>query len=150
MHFPTLLTTTLLPLLALSAPSAAPVSMAAANTQWTILSARRACDAADNVCTWTFGISVGAGTASTACKYSTKRASASVPASQASGGPTDCGKYQVTSGWSGQFGPGNGFTTLSVVDTQERLIAWPAYSDADVAGGKVVSPDRSFAVQKLP
>jgi len=45
-----------------------------------------------------------------------------------------CGIYTVGSSWSGQFGPGNGFTTLSVVETEKNLIVWPAWSDAEVPG----------------
>ena len=73
------------------------------------------------------------------------------PASrQKAGGPGKCGAYTVTSGWSGQFGEGNGFTTLSVVDQAKKLIVWPAYTDKQLAGGKVVKPDQAYAPTKLP
>jgi hypothetical protein len=154
MQFTTATLATILPLLALAAPNnprSAPVSMAADGAQWTIRSAKRVCNAADTSCKWSFGIDTdgdGPG-APVACAYEVKAANANTPASQSPETGVTCGPFTVTSGWSGQFGPGNGFTTLSVVDWQKKLIAWPAYSDRDLANGVVVSPDRSFAVQKL-
>ncbi|GKU14751.1 unnamed protein product [Fusarium langsethiae] len=68
---------------------------------------------------------------------------------QRNGGPVKCGDYTVTSGWSGQFGPGNGFTTFSVVSSK-RQIVWPAYTDKQVQGGKVVKPDQSYTPANLP
>lgn len=114
---------------ALAAPSqerASSVSMMADVTAWTITGLSRACDTADTTCTWTFGINNGTGI--TPC---TEVVTGS-PASQTNGGPATCGVgqpypdlpysrlrtctdrksfqvYTVTSGWSGQFGPGNGF-----------------------------------------
>ncbi|KAK1772741.1 hypothetical protein QBC33DRAFT_442926 [Phialemonium atrogriseum] len=152
MHFTTTTLTALLPLLAMGAPTTPrdTISMAADGAQWTIQSMQRVCNAADTSCKWTFGINTNtAGAATTPCAF-VVAAAAGVAASRAPETGAQCGGFQVTSGWSGQFGEGNGFTTLSVVDTAKRLIAWPAYSDADLAGGKVVVPDRSFAVQKLP
>ena len=46
------------------------------------------------------------------------------------------------------LGADKGFQTLSVVRGQK--IAYPAYSDAELAAGKVVSPDRSYTPQQLP
>lgn len=143
--------TALLALLAISPSMAAPaadpaeVSMMASTPQWTIETMKRVCDSNDKSCTWTFKINTKQG-AATPCTYVVK----GNPASRTNGGPSKCGAFTITSGWSGQFGPGNGFTTLSVVDQAKRLIVWPAYTDKQLAGGKVVKPDQSYAVTKLP
>ncbi|KAJ5779491.1 hypothetical protein N7457_007211 [Penicillium paradoxum] len=130
---------------AFAAPTASSKSMMAASPQWTIQNTKRVCNTEDTSCTWTFGIYPGAGDA-TACKYVVKGS----PASQSDGGPVNCGEFTVTSGWSGQFGEGNGFTTLSVVKNDVRQIIWPAYTDNQVAEGKVVQPDQSYAPVTLP
>ncbi|KAJ5880784.1 uncharacterized protein N7473_011837 [Penicillium subrubescens] len=130
---------------ALAAPVASSVSMMAASPEWTIQSMKRVCATNDSSCTWTFGIYPGSGDA-TACKLVVTANTAS----QANGGPSSCGDYTVTSGWSGQFGPGNGFTTLSVVNNKSRQIIWPAYTDKQLAGGNVVTPDQSYAPAALP
>ncbi|KAL5332327.1 hypothetical protein BJX70DRAFT_384433 [Aspergillus crustosus] len=130
---------------ALAAPTPDPAkSMMVANTQWTITTLKRACNAADTKCTWTFGINNGS--ANTPCTYIVNGS----PASKANGGPGTCGPYTITSGWSGQFGPNNGFTTLSVVRESNRQIVWPAYTDVQLAGGKVVKPDQSYTPAALP
>ncbi|KAG4220557.1 hypothetical protein PC116_g30964, partial [Phytophthora cactorum] len=50
----------LLSVVAFSAATLAqPISMAANTGEWTITSLSRACDAADTVCDWTFGIDTG-------------------------------------------------------------------------------------------
>ncbi|KAL2848416.1 hypothetical protein BJY01DRAFT_160001 [Aspergillus pseudoustus] len=118
--------------------------MMVANTQWTITNMKRVCNTGDTKCTWTFGINNGA--ANTPCTYVVN----GNPASQANGGPSTCGAYTVTSGWSGQFGPNNGFTTLSVVNQNSRQIVWPAYTDAQVKAGNVVKPDQSYTPAALP
>lgn len=153
MHFSTAALAAILPVLAFAAPNTQrsnPAVSMAAGQSWTIRSMKRVCNSADTSCKWSFGIDTdndGPG-APTGCSYEVKSKDGK-PASQSPEDGVDCGAFRVTSGWSGQFGPGNGFTTLSVVDWNKKLIAWPAYNDRDLAGGKVVSPDRSFAVQKL-
>ena len=119
-------------------------SMMADTPQWTLQDTKRVCDTEDTSCTWTFGIYPGAGDA-TPCTYIVEGA----PASRANGGPATCGEYTVTSGWSGQFGEENGFTTLSIVN-EARQIIWPAYTDKQLAGGVVVKPDQSYAPAPLP
>ncbi|CAJ2511205.1 Uu.00g068300.m01.CDS01 [Anthostomella pinea] len=142
-------TTAILSTLLAGSAVASPLSTFAA-TEWTIESLKRTCATDDSSCTWTFGISTGAeGAAATACTYEVK-SSATANATEASGGPVTCGAYTVTSGWSGQFGAGQGFTTLSVVDTDSKLIAYPAYTDTQLVNGTVVTPDLSFPVQTLP
>ncbi|KAL4757144.1 uncharacterized protein BDW70DRAFT_143883 [Aspergillus foveolatus] len=128
---------------AFAAPSSAK-SMMVANTQWTITSLKRVCGTADTKCTWTFGIDTGSD--STDCTYVVTGA----PASHANGGPAQCGDFTITSGWSDQFGAENGFTTLSVVNESTRQIVWPAYTDKQLAGGKVVTPDQSYTPSVLP
>ncbi|KAJ5585148.1 uncharacterized protein N7459_004948 [Penicillium hispanicum] len=146
MQFTQLLLTT--GLLASSAVFAAPVagkSMMAASTEWTIQSMQRVCNSDDTSCTWTFGIYPGSGNA-TACSFDVNTATAS----QANGGPANCGDYTVTSGWSGQFGDENGFTTLSVVNNPLRQIIYPSYTDAQLDTGEVVVPDQSYTPTTLP
>ncbi|KAH8173687.1 hypothetical protein LIA77_07942 [Sarocladium implicatum] len=126
-------------------PATEAVSMMAASPQWTIQSLKRSCNKADTECTWNFGIYPGSGKA-TSCKYVVKAKGAS----KANGGPSKCGDYTITSGWSGQFGAGNGFTTLSVVNDKSRQIVWPAYTDKQLAGGKVVKPDQKYSPAALP
>lgn len=130
----------------LAAPAPAPgKSMMATDCQWTIESLKRVCNDANTCCTWTFGIDTGSGTP-TACTYVVEGTNAS----EANGGPSDCGDFTITSGWSGQFGPGNGFTTLSVVDDVTRQIIYPAYTDNQLKGGQVVTPDQSYTPAALP
>ncbi|KAJ8123637.1 hypothetical protein ONZ43_g460 [Nemania bipapillata] len=120
-----------------------------ASTEWTLNSLSRVCDGADASCTWKFGINTNeAGVAVTACNY-TVAAVSPAPASQSNGGPTTCGVFTITSGWSGQFGPDQGFTVISVVDYAKKLIVYAGYTDASVKNGTVVDPDLSFPVQTL-
>ncbi|KAJ5160422.1 uncharacterized protein N7482_007426 [Penicillium canariense] len=144
MQFSQLLLTALFAAPAVLASPVAGVSMMAAGPEWTIENMKRVCNGDNTSCTWTFGINPGSG--ATACTYVVT----ANDASEANGGPSTCGAYTITSGWSGQFGPGNGFTTLSVVNDQSRQIIWPAYTDKQLAGGNVVKPDQSYAPAALP
>ncbi|KAH7129511.1 hypothetical protein B0J13DRAFT_509861 [Dactylonectria estremocensis] len=142
-------TTAFIALLSASGVMAAPaasntVSMMAATPQWTIQTLNRVCDKADTTCTWNFKINTGSG-AATPCKYVVK----GTKASQANGGPAKCGTFTITSGWSGQFGADKGFTTVSVVSSKKQII-YPSYTDKQLAGGKVVKPDQSYAPAALP
>lgn len=147
MHYTTLLT-----LLAAAANSAlaAPHShhnapAAVGPAQWTIRSYNRHCNSPDTDCQVSFTIDPHMGDGhTTKCKYTIK----GNPASQASSHhPVKCGPYTVTWGWSGHFGPGKGFTTLSVVDNKKGLIIWPAYSDTEMHGGKAA--DKQYTPVKL-
>ncbi|PHH91484.1 hypothetical protein CDD83_267 [Cordyceps sp. RAO-2017] len=150
------LTTTLLACVmaassALAAPAAAAeVSMMAAKPQWTIVETKRVCDKTDSKCTWTFGINTHQDKVPvTACKHVVK-GDKDVKASRVNGSPpSNCGDFTITSGWSGQFGEGKGFTTLSVVNNKENLIVWAGYTDNQVKEGKVVKPDQSYAPVKI-
>ncbi|KAI1506226.1 hypothetical protein F5X99DRAFT_127563 [Biscogniauxia marginata] len=143
------ITTTLLSALLSGTTSvfAAPLSQFA-ETEWTIQSLSRTCSDDGASCTWNFGIATGEGDP-TPCAY-VVNATAEAPATQANGGPAQCGIYTVTSGWSDQFGADQAFTTLSVVDYDKKLIVYPAYTDSQIANGTVVTPDLSFPVQNLP
>lgn len=127
MQFKTLLFSSLSATAALAAPAiqdrAAKDMMAAAAGQWTITSLSRTCNAALTSCSWTFGINDG--TAITPCTVVV----GGTPATQTNGGPATCGAYTVTSGWSGQFGEGNGFVSLlsSFLSPflRDPLLWWP-------------------------
>ncbi|KAJ5741515.1 hypothetical protein N7533_010924 [Penicillium manginii] len=129
----------------MAAPAETSKNMMASSPQWTIRNLKRQCNGADTTCTWSFGVQVGGG-ATKWCNYVVN----GNDASEANGGPSGCGVYTITSGWSGQFGPGNGFTTLSVVNNDSRQIVWPAYTDSQLAGGHVVKPDQSYSPAALP
>ena len=120
------------------------VSAMAEVPQWTIKSFTRTCNAGDTSCTVSFGIDTHT-TPVTSCSYTVTGS----PASQTSTNGITCGPYTISSGWSGVFGPGNGFTTWSVADWSKRLITWPAYADHELANGVAVSPDKSYAPQTL-
>ncbi|KXX81403.1 hypothetical protein MMYC01_203079 [Madurella mycetomatis] len=120
------------------------VSAMAAVPQWTIKSFTRTCNAEDTSCTVSFGIDTKTSPV-IKCSYTVTGA----PASRASTDGIVCGPYTISSGWSGQFGPEEGFTTWSVVDWNRRLIAWPAYTDRELVNGVAVTPDKSYAPQTL-
>ncbi|KAI1324724.1 hypothetical protein F5Y16DRAFT_380208 [Xylariaceae sp. FL0255] len=143
MHFQT--TIFAAALMAATSVYAAPTT-AAAIPNWTLTSVNRACDSANDKCVWTFGINTNTGAAATPCTFAITGANASEGNLTT---PILCGAFKVTAGWSGQFGPGNGFTTLSVFDTANSQIAWPAYTDKQLANGAVVKPDMSWAVTQM-
>jgi hypothetical protein len=120
------------------------VSAMAEVPQWKIKSLTRTCNAENTSCNVSFGIDTQTAPV-TACSYTVTGA----PASQASTSGITCGPYTISSGWSGQFGAENGFTTWSVVDWSKRLIVWPAYSDRELVNGVAVTPDKSYAPQTL-
>lgn len=150
MQFTTALLATLFSAGALAAPASAPaveaVSQMAATT-WTIESMQRQCG--NGQCRWQFTINTGdASTAS--CNFVVVGS----PATETDlVSPLKCGsEFQVTTGWNDglQWGPGNGFTTLSVVNTVKKLQVWPAYQDKELAGGLPVVPNKSYTPQTLP
>ncbi|KAI0205673.1 surface protein 1 [Astrocystis sublimbata] len=120
-----------------------------ASTEWTLNKLSRACDSKDASCTWTFDINTNEeGVNATSCEYTVK-AVEKAPASQSNGGPISCGAYNITSGWSDQFGADQGFTVVSVVDFEKKLIVYAGYTDIALKNDTVVDPDLSFPVQKL-
>ncbi|CZT14809.1 uncharacterized protein RCC_00758 [Ramularia collo-cygni] len=127
---------------ALAAPApAADVSMMAAGSTWTMQNFKRAC--ASGTCNYSFAINTNDGSAATACAYKVT----GNPASRASYQNVKCGAFTIGSNWSGQFGEGNGFQTLSVV--RGKQILYPAYTDKQLASGQVVKPDQSYTPQNL-
>ncbi|KAG8412265.1 hypothetical protein J3458_014451 [Metarhizium acridum] len=116
--------------------------------EWTIEGVHRWCNWENTQCNWKFTINPKI-YSPTPVNFVVKNAGAT-PAAQNNGAAQNFGDYTITSGWSGQFGPGNGFTTFAVVDNKNRRIAYPAYRDAQVENGQVVSPDLSFQPQALP
>ncbi|KAG6011931.1 hypothetical protein E4U43_008034 [Claviceps pusilla] len=133
---------------ALGAPAAVEKSMMATDVpDWIIEGVVRNCDNGDNRCVVNFNINpVRFGR--TYVTFVTTRNGA-VGASRNIGVAQTYGDYTVTSGWSGQFGEGNGFTTFAVVDNKNRLIAYPSYTDVQLANGHVVTPDQSYKPQNL-
>jgi len=110
---------------------------------------KRTCDCCETQCEWSFTINTHEDEdALTPCEFTTP-ASEDQPASQSFQIGVMCGEFRIMSGWSGQFGPGNGFTTLSVVRIRSLEIAYPAYEDKLLGNGTVVTPDLSFEVHRL-
>ena len=146
MKFTTAIVAALLSATSLAAPAesldkrATEVSMMAAG-QWTITKMVRTC--ANGACKWSFGINDG--TTNTPCAFSVK----GKPATQTDSTGNVCGAYTVSSGWSGQFGPNSGFTTLAVTNAAKKQVAYPAYTDAQLVNGKVVTPNQSYTPQNL-
>ncbi|KAL8884189.1 MAG: hypothetical protein Q9215_007707 [Flavoplaca cf. flavocitrina] len=138
-----LMTLAAIPSFAAPAPASSLSMMASADPQWTISSFLRTCNAPDTSCTYSFSIDTHAG-AATPCTYTVGGG----PASRAAYNSIQCGPFFISSTWSGQFGPNEGFQTLAVV--QGRTIVYPAYLDRQLVNGRVVSPDQSYAPQSLP
>ncbi|KAK3343582.1 hypothetical protein B0T25DRAFT_521705 [Lasiosphaeria hispida] len=137
--------------------------------QWTIEHLKRSCDGTDTTCTWSFTINTHREElAPTPCefivvgglvdgghhapapaqgqgKHKRDEELLITPASHQDVRNAWCGPYRIATGWSGQFGPENGFTTISVIDEGNRLVLFPAYTDKQLEGGHVVEPDQSYA-----
>lgn len=121
---------------------------------WTIHDLTRHCDDSDTVCGWSFIINTNCPSlAPTPCSFTIKSLGPGVPASRSpkheKGQDELCGPYEVHSSWSGQFGPGQGFTTLSVIDGGNKLVAYPAYRDDLFGKDKTTVPDVEVAVYAL-
>ncbi|KAL8939949.1 MAG: hypothetical protein Q9216_003075 [Gyalolechia sp. 2 TL-2023] len=145
MHLSTIFLSALAAIPSLAAPAPTPeLSMMAASAPlWTIKSFVRTCNDANTSCTYSYSIDTQSG-AATPCTYIV----AGNPAARASYNNVQCRSFTLSSNWSGQFGPDNGFQTLAVV--QGRTIIYPAYTDKQLVNGQVVSPDQSYAPQNLP
>ncbi|KAF4981734.1 hypothetical protein FZEAL_2536 [Fusarium zealandicum] len=130
---------------AMAAPAASDaVSMMAAAPQWTVKDLKRYCRADNSICNWKFGIDIGSG-AVTECRYDIKGPNAS----KKNGGPSKCGDFTITSGWSNQFGDDAAFTTVSIVSSKKQII-YASYTDKQLAGAKIVKPDQKYAPAALP
>ncbi|KAG6006901.1 hypothetical protein E4U21_006620 [Claviceps maximensis] len=133
---------------ALAAPAAMEQSMMATDVPaWTFEGVTRSCTGNDDMCVTKFAINnkISERTYVTfvATRYGDVGASRNIGVAQT------YADFTVTSGWSGQFGEGNGFTTFAVVDNKNRLITYPSYTDVQLANGNVVTPDQSYSPQKL-
>lgn len=129
---------------ATSTIAAPATSMMAAVPEWSIENFTRTCSRANTRCLYSFTIDTNDGRRSrTRCSYTSR----GKEANRATVGTQKCGDFIVTSSWSDQFGEENGFTTLAVKNGE--LIVWPAYADSEIENGKRVSPDKSYAPQKL-
>ncbi|KAK3902686.1 hypothetical protein C8A05DRAFT_33590 [Staphylotrichum tortipilum] len=120
------------------------VSAMAQAPEWIIRDFTRSCNARGTACRVSFSIDTQTAPA-TECGFMISGA----PAIQSSTSGITCGPYTISSSWSGQFGPDNGFTTYSVIDWANHLIIWPAYADSEVQNGVSVTPDKSYAPQTL-
>ena len=125
-------------------PGADSVSMMDAGASWTMQSFKRVCNAASTSCAYSWSINLNNGTPATPCAYTVT----GNPAQHATYENVKCGAFVVGSTWSGQFGAGHGFQTLSVVKGNQ--IIYPAYTDTQLQGGKVVSPNQSYTPQNIP
>ncbi|QUC20519.1 uncharacterized protein UV8b_04760 [Ustilaginoidea virens] len=133
---------------AVAAPVAdGPVNMMATVPRVIFEHVVRNCDAGDNSCTTTFTINPQRFDKQYVSFVNTRNGD--TPASRNAGAAQSFGDYTITSGWSGQFGPGNGFTVFSVVDHKHKLITYPSYTDKQLANGQVVTPDQSYAPANL-
>ena len=94
-------------LLSALASLAAAAPLQPRTTSWTMQSFTRTCPSTTS-CSYSFGIFDGSTT--TPCAYTIN----GTDAADATYGPEICGGFVVTSSWSGQFGPGNGFSVLAV------------------------------------
>ena len=146
MHFTTVLSLLAGTSTALAMPRAESVAArftpATPTPDWVVQDFTRTCNAADTSCEVKLTIN-SQGSRPSTCRYSIK----GNPASRADRTNVDCGIYKVSSGWSGQFGPKNGFTTWAIVDEAKRLRIWPAYADSELVDGRKVTPDKSYAPQ---
>ena len=140
MHFAAVLSLSL-PALRLLWPFRADtaVDARAAIPDWVIENFTRVCTPGDAACAVSFTINTQNGAAETPCAYQVNGNSAG--RKEVNG--ITCGAYKVSSAWSGQFGPENGFTTWAVVNEGQRLLVWPAYTDKELAQGPV-TPNRSY------
>lgn len=126
------------------APLVKPMAM---NNTLTMESVQRTCNEEDKACHWSFTINVDG--IKTECAFDITGSESSGASFSANTGRS-CGKYTVTSNWSGQFGPKDGFITLSVIDYLRGTIAWPAYRDDQLESGVIVMPDQSYPIQSIP
>lgn len=144
MHASTVLLFAASALAAPSLPRSDAVSAMAAVPEWTIVDFTRTCNKADTECTVSFAVDTHVSPV-TSCSYKVTGA----PASRTSTSGIICGPYTISSGWSGVFGPDNGFTTWSLADWSKKLITWPSYQDKELVNGVAVTPNKSYAPQNL-
>ncbi len=134
-------------------------------TTWTIQAFTRSCDDAAHVCSYSFHINENSGSVPEVCIYQVVGTPGS-SAEKQSYNSVLCDGYMVGSTWSGQFGPGQGFQTLSIFragyvcyahkcrDVSDevqlhRQIIYPAYADSELVNGIAVSPDKAYIAAPL-
>ncbi|ETS73915.1 hypothetical protein PFICI_13781 [Pestalotiopsis fici W106-1] len=118
------------------------------SSEWTIRRLQRKCYKNNQICVWKFGIDCGHDRV-TKCYFVVNSLGRNKTATETDSPDHVCGRFTVSSGWSGQFGPGNGFSVLALVDNESQLIAWPSYSDKQIQNGTVVKPDQTYTPKKL-
>ncbi|KAK4225776.1 hypothetical protein QBC38DRAFT_251455 [Podospora fimiseda] len=106
---------------------------------WTIHGLYRLCNPFDTICTWNFQIHNNVGRyAPVPCSLPVvENKEQGIPASRNHVENYKCGPFDLSSGWSGEFGEEKGFTTLTVADVRARLVVQCAFADGQVGGGKV-------------
>lgn len=117
-----------------STSSASSVSTTSSEGDWVIQGLVRECNEDNSSCTWTFGIFDG--TTTTDCTYI-------VDGIDVSGGPTQCGDFEIKSNYAPADPP---FTVMSVV--RDGLIIYPGYDENVLANPPV--EDFSQAPQPTP
>ncbi|KAK7228224.1 hypothetical protein V2G26_000394 [Clonostachys chloroleuca] len=139
-------TKTLLSLLPASLVLASPTprsadskSMRSDEPEWIIESLKRACNDADTQCDWSFRVNTQDAATTTDCAFSVQGS----PASHTNGPLVQCGVFSVQSGYNDQVG--DPFSALSISYDARNLIIFPSYSEAQLAGGQVVSPDQRYS-----
>lgn len=156
MHFTSILLAVLPPISVLSAPLAEPVPIPATElyrddtdaansnaiatarqtTQWTMRNVQRPCAQGNAACAWNFDIDTGA--------PPTRHCSFRTPGPSASIGGVKCGDFRIGVGYNSQ----RRFTVLSVV--RAGLIIYPGYTDQQLRGGRVVTPDQAYTPRSVP
>lgn len=128
----------------------------AARPFWSIRDYKRTCAGpagSETSCTATFGIDTKLNGHKVALCTVTTKGSAGFPATQAAYTGIPCGpngRFTLNSGWSGQFGNGNGFSTVSIVDNTDKIIVYAGYADSEVpANGSAVKPDKEVQPHNL-
>ncbi|KAK8122903.1 hypothetical protein PG984_011573 [Apiospora sp. TS-2023a] len=99
-------------------------------TQWTMRNVQRPCAQGNNYCVWNFDIDTGT--------PPTQHCSFKTPGPFASFGGVKCGAFRIGVGYNSE----GHFTVLSVVEA--GLIIYPGYTDQQLKGSHVVTPDQSY------
>jgi hypothetical protein len=107
---------------------------------WIVRHLQRTCDKKDRFCEWEFWIDSGSEKPQYCCFE--VNAKDGKKASQTDIYWVECEKYLVSTDWDEYLG--YGFTQFSIYDTEKSTIIFPGYTDKELWGGKVVSPDKKY------
>ncbi|KAM4054510.1 hypothetical protein HRG_005350 [Hirsutella rhossiliensis] len=129
----------------LAATSASAAVVTKRDETWTLDGLHRDCAKDGSHCTWSFDIDNKAGEKAP-CKHIVK-SQGGKPASQSHGGPTFCGVYRLESSWDNSNGPDKAFSVIGVLDQSRKVIGFFGYDDAEVADGRVVTPDHTSVIK---